>query len=533
MSQCFKCKDAIGTIASRDGAAKPYCVECFQNFCDRTVRENLLQHCSLPSDTPIAVAVSGGPNSMMLLHQLGILRAKSLQRGGNGAIHYHFLPFHLCEKELIVPPRPSSLVVAAVASAESDAPFRGIDSICATMTEQFNVMERCATKQPHRWVYTSAPARGKGVATSVPLFRDGEVRCFRYGDFLSQDYIAELRQVLHHRRLSLTDREEVYARVKQQVLCRASARLIHAFSSATTHSSDGATTPPAGGWVHMMMGSNAARCAAAALHGLVMGGGGEVVVHSSAFRGYLHQTVVLRPMRTVLPKEAVLYARQYGIATGYTPSLSTGTALRSVSLVLEDFVYTILVSYRTMIFNVLNTVERLEVHPQAMECLLRNDIPEETAGASLQQGGQRQGKRRPLQGRSAQQLAERLRVTAPPSTTYTHTVATTSPSEPPAASAPSSVAAVTTAVLCLGCGCPLAPPLPSDAPAESRAVTAVEAVAVSPHFAFCHECCGVAEQLMVRLGSAPTLAGDSDGVLPAGGMGSILPALFEKLLHSS
>jgi len=271
-----------------------------------------------------------------------------------------------------------------------------------------------------------------------------------------------------------------------------------------------------------------------------MGGGGEGVVHASASRGYQHGTVVLRPMRAVLPKEAVLYTRQCGITTGFTPSLSTGTALRSVSRVLEDFVNAMMASYRTMVFNVLSTVERLEVHPRSMEDLVNGvycNTPTADALALERSDTPSHSRRRPLQGRSAQESAKRLQATAPPSLSYTHVA---SSPYAPVSSTPSEAASATVAhhdpaaVLCLCCGCPLPPP---GATAGPRFTAATGGVITQQQFVLCNQCRGVEEQLTARLSSATTSgceAGDPSMEPPAPSaacVGGVLSVLFGKLFH--
>ncbi|KAK7195179.1 hypothetical protein NESM_000442300 [Novymonas esmeraldas] len=452
MSVCFKCRDGIGTIASRDGAAKPYCLSCFLRYCTGVVRENALQHCRLPCDTPLAVAVSGGPNSMMLLRELGLMRCKAReqrrrqrQRGGHphsdAASELILLPFHLCEDDLVLPP------TMATTSTHHDAKGRHetIERVRSTMTEQFSALRKCVQQQPQRWVNDDAVCKSAGLtkaradaaaaaaaaatvdadaqtptsgvttatttATGVPLFEESEMRLFCYGDFLPATYLAEVRHALHATRLSLSDREALYAHVRQQTLCRAAQRVCDEYLQRETAAAapaevtatacspvdvvatttDGCATAAAGAagaahdegsrrhdtaslvHAHLLLGSNAVRCATAAFEALVTGGGGDGVVHCSGFRGVLHTVVCLRPLRTMLPKETVLYTRVTGIACGYTPALCTGTATRSLRRTLEHFVLTTMASYRTMIFNVLNTVQRLQVHPNAMQELLRGD----------------------------------------------------------------------------------------------------------------------------------------------------------------
>lgn len=113
MSLCFKCHKTTGRVASRDGVTKLYCNDCFALYCIKLVRDGLFMHCQVASNEPIAVAVSGGPASMFLLHQLGMLRLQQRHQRKDAANNVAtldeliLLPFHLNEHELLVQPLTS------------------------------------------------------------------------------------------------------------------------------------------------------------------------------------------------------------------------------------------------------------------------------------------------------------------------------------------------------------------------------------------------------------------------------------------
>ncbi|KAG5509563.1 hypothetical protein JKF63_06268 [Porcisia hertigi] len=510
MNQCFKCKQGMGTVVSRDGPSKLYCPDCFLAYCAGAVRENIFQRCLVPSDTPLAVAVSGGPNSMLLLHELGQLRCKAHEQQQQRVQHWQacepgrqtsetvsstvqtlsvssllLLPFHLCEDELVLPPPPSSSPSTTVSLHESRGRHEAIERVRSTMMEQFTTLRKYVQQQPPRWIYYDEASNGRkkakkkrkrsvtaemgmemgpdanqvgdalpeaspsqrleqrhakrGGETAARMFGEAEVRLFQYSDFLPESYLSELRHALHASRLPLCDREALYARVRQQTLCRAAQRLCEehlqreaaaAVAGRTadekvTHRDEHALLPDASSktWSHLLLGSNAVRCATAALEALVTGSSGEGVVHGAGFRGYTHEVVCLRPLRTMLPKETVMYTRLCGILCGYTPALCTGTAASSVHRTVEKFVLTMMTSYRTMIFNVLNTVQRLEVHPAAMQRLVRGTANTDASqahthreGSAIVESLQSVGKasRRTLLSRTAQQNRDNLRQTAPP-----------------------------------------------------------------------------------------------------------------------
>ncbi|KAG5505274.1 hypothetical protein JIQ42_07481 [Leishmania sp. Namibia] len=542
MHQCFKCKQAIGTVASRDGPAKVYCQDCFLAYCAGAVRENAFQQCFVPSDTPLAVAVSGGPNSMLLLREFGQLRykardhlrrqqlvqqrwacAQGRRRDGtpvspsstssaSSVCNLILLPFHLCEDELVLPPPPPPRSPSSPSPSslrEISGRPEAIEKVRSAMEEQFEMLRKCVLQQPPRWVYhddaprkrksakkqqnnTTAAVRmavaraggahvatpesaysgggsgfspsssprqryaetsGESAATTACLFDEAEMRLFYYSDFLSGAYLSEVRHALHASRLSLSDREALYARVRQQTLCRAAQRLCMEYRQRAAAAAvigettgeevtrrsdeahclgererlDGRSSLRGTSWEtwsHLLLGSNAARCAIAALEALVTGASGEGVVHGAGFRGFTHEVVCLRPLRTILPKETVLYTRLCGILGSYTPALRTSTATRSIHRTLEQFVLTMMASYRTMIFNVLNTVQRLEVHPASMQEFVRGTCKfpvfqahEKHGGSAAAAAGRSQlaakTSTKALPSRTAQQNRDDLRLAAP------------------------------------------------------------------------------------------------------------------------
>lgn len=549
MSQCFKCKLGVGTVVSRDGPKALYCTDCFLRYCTAAVRDNLFQQCCLPCDTPVAVAVSGGSNSMMLLRELGQLRRKTQDqyrrqhRSSPSGAHNNadsgrpssaspsasfssvgstiaLLPFHLCEGELIIPPAlpmtPSSGSTDSAHSLTSaHARQLAVERVRSSMQQQFNVLLKLVQQQPSLWVYHDESLDGKkkkkkqrsdsvtSAATNssttlapqtsnmaaeasleettqrpLHLFEKGEVRVFQYSDFLPPSYIAEVRHALHVSKLSLTDREALYDRVRQQVLCRAAQRVTDEYRHQQRVSNDGSTHTVKDGaiadttantstslsreWYHLLVGDNGARCAAAALEAVVTGAGGDGVVHGSAFRGLLHNVVCLRPMRTMLPKETVLCSRLHGISCTYTPALRTETSLRSMQQVIENFVHTMILSFRTMIFNVLNTVQRLEVHPGAVQQLVQfaaQITDPGTTAPSLPQA--QKGSTKALPGRTAQQNLRDLRACQPPVVHRTPSALSHASSAREEEAVGEKTREGQTAVQCCVCGCP------ASAPADS------------------------------------------------------------------
>eukprot|EP00796_Vickermania_ingenoplastis_P004289 gene4289-3105_t len=340
---CFKCKGSTGSIPSRDGGSKLYCINCFVGFCSRTMKDTLFGPCALPCEEPIVVGVSGGPNSLFLLHQLGILRAQGALRGGGGATRFFFLPFHLREDELILPP-----LRVSPPNTRKETLW---EATRVKLSQQFEVLQQQLEQHVYEWSWASAA-----------LFERDAITVFRYSDFFTPTEMQFLLSVLHHPHISLTSREMLYARVKEKILVLAARRVREKWDGQPECSHSGACSSQ---WLHLVLGDNAVKCCITALQTVVTGGGGCALLHHASFRGYAHQAVHLRPMRMLLPREVLLYNRVHGITGGYTPALRTGTSLASIHSVLEEFVYRSTVTHRTVLFNVLTVVTRLDAQKLA------------------------------------------------------------------------------------------------------------------------------------------------------------------------
>lgn len=386
MSQrCFKCSEASGSIPSRNGLSKLYCVDCFSEFCVKTMKNSLFTHCGLPSDEPIPVGVSGGMNSMFLLYQLGILRIMGSMRGGEGHTTFLFLPFHLCEEELVLP-LSSSLPLTSYSSTSSSnfSPLEQLrqsrslatdnstrlsstslplqskqeSSLLEHLKDQFRLLKTTISQQMQRWEWGNQP-----------LFshkQDEEtLKLFCYSDFFSEAEIDFLRAVLHSSHISHNCREELYFRVKEGVLRAAACRMTSDWKknhpqSVTRSEGVPQLSPCMSHWVHYLSGDNALRCSVNALHSIVSGGGGCNLVQRAGFCSFFYHVRQMRPLRMLLSKEVFFFNRMHGIEGLYTPTLSTGSSLPSVRRVLDEFIHEMVSSHQTIVFNVLSVVSHLD-----------------------------------------------------------------------------------------------------------------------------------------------------------------------------
>nr|CCC95010.1 conserved hypothetical protein [Trypanosoma congolense IL3000] len=417
MTACFKCQSAPAVVCGRDGPQKSYCSCCFTDFCTRLTRDSLFRNCGMPCDEPIVVAVSGGYTSMMLLHQLGVLRAQNNIRRGEGRVAFELIPMHLCEAELIVPGKPSAVGTVADGDDQESGELRRIASM---MAEQFENLKSLIRTRCVQWEFASEP-----------LFTANEVQVVQYSDYLSPFEMSAVREVLHHPRLPLSQRELLHTRLRGRVLALAAADCINAWRRVRQSAS---------GWHHVLTGENALNCCVAALREVLSGSEGKRIAHLAGYRGWVGQCLVMRPLRALIPREAVIYCRLNGIEASFTPSLSTLTALRSLDRTLEVFFNNMLCTYRTSVFNVLNTVTKLDVEDDGD--LLEVDLHAGEEGEQKHQERKPKQTKRVITGKAAQHHRERLKKRRPPH----HSCAVDASAETDARVRP----------LCIACGCPTA-----------------------------------------------------------------------------
>lgn len=386
MSQrCFKCSEASGSIPSRNGVSKLYCVDCFSEFCVKALKNSLFTHCGLPSDEPVAVGVSGGINSMFLLYQLGILRVMGSMRGGEGRTTFFFLPFHLCEEELVLPVTSSPpSVSSSCTSSSNSSPFEQLiqsrssatdsstrlslsslplqfkqqNSLLDHLKNQFQLLQTSILQQMERWEWSNQPlfSHQQGAET---------LKLFCYSDFFSEAEMNFLRAVLHSSHISHNCREELYFRVREGVLRAAACRMSSDWKNSHPQSVTTAEAVPLHStgmsqWVHYLSGDNALRCSVNALHSIVSGGGGCNLVQRAGFCSFFYHVRQMRPLRMLLSKEIFFFNRIHGIEGLYTPTLSTGSSLSSVRRVLDEFIHEMVSSHQTIVFNVLSAVSHLD-----------------------------------------------------------------------------------------------------------------------------------------------------------------------------
>ena len=328
--RCFKCSDAAAVVASREGKSKSLCAACLTDFVVRNSRDELFRHCFVPSDKPVAIAVSGGLGSMAVAHLLGVLRQQNLQRGGGGKIDFNFHLVHVDESELLT----SSLL----SSSEDEARVKP------------DVWRDLLEPSILRWNYSGSP-----------LFTKDRIHVFTVRQLLEQcgltasSSFQTIVDVLGEAQMSLTDRLIFYDRLKHQLIHSASK-----LAAAAAQGADGDRSDV----FHVITGEDAVGCASRALSSVVLGKG-EHITDESGTRGASGGVNVLRPLTGLLPKELLFYAKLNGVAWS-RPFVDLAAVLplrggprRTVQRTIEDFLVSLMVTFRSTVFNVINTVAKI------------------------------------------------------------------------------------------------------------------------------------------------------------------------------
>ncbi|CUG94419.1 Hypothetical protein, putative [Bodo saltans] len=345
--RCFKCKSDVAIIATREGPKKSYCVTCFTDFCNRTVRDALFRDCLLPPDMPVVLCVSGGVNSMAMLHLLGVLRQTNMTRGGSGKIFFDFRVLHLTEEDIVAPASQidvSTIAAAITNFASAPAPVGGVAG-AGSLVDPAGIVVKSM-----RSIFDEIAAETAGDAHRSPL------------PFAS-------------RGASATDLEEEYVIRKRIALSYAakkycsgpllpSTRMEESSETATpsshpTEPQPSLPTPPP---VLMVLGDNAVISCTRALGDLVRGKGSQIP-SSSALRSRVQGgAYAMRPLRGLLPKEIIMYCKLNAVPRFTTPTPTTAAGVfggKSVNRLLQTFVSTLMQTFPSTPFNVLNSVTKL------------------------------------------------------------------------------------------------------------------------------------------------------------------------------
>lgn len=339
--RCFKCKADQAIIATREGPKKSYCVACFTDFCNRTVRDALFRDCLLPPDVPVVLCVSGGVNSMAMLHLLGVLRQTNMTRGGTGKIFFDFRVLHLTEEDVVAP--ASEFDAAAIAHtitsfASSPSPVGGIAGAGSLVD----------------------PA---GIVVKSMRSIIEEIESDQGGRNKDNNIFP-----LSSRRASTTDLEEEYLIRKRVALSYAAKKYCCSplpSATTTTIGTDcdsevgGASSAPL---VLMVMAENAVVSCTRALGDLVRGKGAQIPSNSALRSRVQGGAYAMRPLRGLLPKEIIMYCKVSAIPWSTTPTPTTAAGVfggKSTNRLLQSFISTLMQTFPSTPFNVLNSVTKL------------------------------------------------------------------------------------------------------------------------------------------------------------------------------
>lgn len=369
--QCFKCKKHPAVIATREGPVKSYCQVCFLDFAHRTTRDTLFRQCYLPPNVPLYVCVSGGMNSMAMLHLLGVLRQQNALRGGSGKIDFQLRVLFLRE-DLFLPSSPSSSSSSACCSMDPWSDVEGMIRKAAAETI---------------W---------EGLHPT-PLFAPSEVLVYSMKEVLLADCSAEVADqvtALQEQQQmmaasssssSLTDVEEEYLLVRRMALAAAARQALRAHNHlqrTVDQMKEGEVSQQQ--VPHLLLAENGVLCCVRALNDLCRGQGSSIVNHSSA-RGVVHGCFVLRPIRSLLPKEVLHYVKRCSVPyrTIPTPANQIPRPRRSIQGALLDTVCRLSLSFRATPFNILNSITKMaDSQNRAQSCSAASTVDDAASTSS-------------------------------------------------------------------------------------------------------------------------------------------------------
>eukprot|EP00758_Cryptobia_borreli_P004613 Tbor_TRINITY_DN4486_c0_g2::TRINITY_DN4486_c0_g2_i1::g.7931::m.7931 len=365
--RCFKCQDAAAVIASREGAKKSYCIECFLDITHRNVRDTFFKNCRIPPETPIVLCVSGGFNSMAMMHILGLLRVQNIMRRGTGRIFFDMHVLHLEDDG-----RKDTAIRGGIAStitklATSPAPVNRIpDNNNKPSKKKKNKNKNNISNENNEGVtkYTTeetlSPIKLKeteGTLCSDPpipsLFPSSNIHIKPLSNYYtappnlssngnSSDLTGpplsvteDLYFSLHRKAILAAARDVAMDAVRQQRkgIDENAREYSDDMKIPSIDSKDngsiGVTTigqaPYDDQNYYVLLGDSAVHCAINALYETIRGRGASIV-DTTGFCGFLHwdglrsssddicrYCHIRRPMRNTFPKESIFYTRTEGI----------------------------------------------------------------------------------------------------------------------------------------------------------------------------------------------------------------------------
>jgi len=94
---CFKCKNGIATVSSRDGPKRAYCTPCFERCMTELFRTAFHRHCRVPPAQSVLLCLSGGTNSMALLDLVAELHSNLSSKDPRANVAFEVTCLHIEE----------------------------------------------------------------------------------------------------------------------------------------------------------------------------------------------------------------------------------------------------------------------------------------------------------------------------------------------------------------------------------------------------------------------------------------------------
>lgn len=360
---CVKCKVHPPAVLLRVG--DPYCRNCFNDYFIHKFRAMLGKNRVIFPGEKVLLAVSGGPSSCSMLHQVqqglsvnahkklrftpgivfideGALTGRSLEDRKRTSCELKALfegtgfPFHIIPLERVLELPTSVLTQPLLSSSESDASYKAA-------VGEFDQKQRTAFQ---------APGQQQELAD------------------VSEVHTLELQQLMASVKTH-TARDELLSTLRQHLL-------LHTARSE--------------GYSKLMMGDSCTRLAVKLLSSISLGRGAQAALDTGFSDSRYSDVIVVRPMRDYSAKEIAYYNHLFNVPSVFIPGLDFKSSDKdSIQRLTESFVTKLQTEFPSTVSTIYRTSEKLQTactapsaledSPRCLLCLCALDTAAENASA--------------------------------------------------------------------------------------------------------------------------------------------------------
>ncbi|XP_061819663.1 cytoplasmic tRNA 2-thiolation protein 2 isoform X1 [Nerophis lumbriciformis] len=331
--KCVKCKEVLAVVVIRAG--DKYCRDCFDQYFRHKFRAMLGKNRIIFPGEKVLLAVSGGPSSSSMLHQV--------QEGLSQSAHkrLRFLPGIIYVDEGGALGQSVEERRLTVAKMEDMFKATGFPFHILPLEQVLDITSSVVVLGP------SSPQPASAYKAAVDHFIRNDVSSNVTSEKevgTSQPFVLEsqthsLRQLMDSAK-TLTAREDLMSMLRQRVL-------VH--------------TARCEGYSKVMLGDSCTRLAVKLLSSISQGRGAHLAQDTGFSDCRYGDVISVRPMRDYSAKEIAYYNHLFHVPSVFTPNLHTKSKEKSsLQHLTESFVNKLQVDFPSTVSTIYRTSEKLQ-----------------------------------------------------------------------------------------------------------------------------------------------------------------------------